>query len=74
MQGEAARSRQVSATKHLDLEAPPVDAVCCVGWQRSNPNRVGRTEARLWFDAREAIMRELGVSDISSLEVVKVES
>lgn len=64
----------MSATKHLDLEAPPVGAVRWVGWQRSNPNRVGRTEARLWFDARESIMRELGVSDMSSLEVVKVES
>lgn len=58
----------------VELESPPVDAVQWVGWQKSNPNRVGRTEARLWFDARDAIMRELGIADASSVEVVKVES
>lgn len=55
----------------VELESPPVNAVKWAGWQRSNPNRVGRAEARLWFDAREAIMRELGVKDMASLEVVR---
>lgn len=57
----------------VELEPPPVNAVKWAGWQRSNPNRVGRAEARLWFDAREAIMRELGVVDMTEVEVVKVE-
>lgn len=59
---------------HLELSAPPVGEVQWVGWSKDNPNRVGRATARLWFDAREAIMRELGLTDMGSIEVVKLES
>lgn len=59
---------------HVELEAPPSGKVKWVGWSRSNPNRVGRAHAKLWFDAREIIMRELGLVDFGEVEVIKCES
>jgi len=56
---------------HIELENPPSEKVDWVGWSRSNPNRVGRASAKLWFDAREAIMKELGVGDTGLVEVIR---
>ena len=64
----------MNAQVGFELSAPPVGEVQWVGWSRDNPNRVGRATARLWFDARESIRRELGLTDVTSVEVVKVES
>lgn len=59
------------AEKAVDLSNPPPEKVDWVGWSRANPNRVGRASARLWFDAREAIMKELGLVDMGSVEVIR---
>lgn len=54
-----------------ELNAPPSGAVSWVGWSVKNPNRVGRATEKLWFNARDAIMRELGIIDISDIEVIQ---
>lgn len=58
----------------VELQTPPSGEIKWVGWPKSNPNRVGRAHAKLWFDAREIIMRELGISDLGEVEVIKCES
>lgn len=59
--------------KHVELEAPPSGPITWAGWARMNPNRVARVSAKLWFDARQAIMRDLGVVDLGEVEVVRAE-
>lgn len=63
----------IGCTQNIDLSTPPPEPVSWAGWSKSNPNRVGRATAKLWYDARDLIARELGVTSISEIEVVRVE-
>lgn len=54
-----------------EISTPPSSPVRWVGWCKNNPNRVGRSVAKLWYDARDQIAKELGVSSIFDVEVIR---
>lgn len=56
-----------------ELSAPSSEPVKWAGWPRSNPNRVGRATAKLWYDARDIIARDIGTTNVFEIEVVRVE-
>lgn|GEM_PF-2080495 len=53
--------------------APSSFPVRWAGWSVRSPNRVARATAKLWYDARNQIARELGISSLGEVEVVRVE-
>lgn len=62
----------VAESATLEPSAPPSSPVAWAGWSHSNPNRVGRCVAKLWYDARNMIARELHVLNLQELQVVQV--
>ena len=54
-----------------ELSTPTPEPVDWAGWATSNPNRVARVRAKLWYDARDMVARELKAVDVFSIEVVR---
>lgn len=65
--------KDIQLAPEADPEAPPCDPVAWAGWLQSNPNRVARTVAKLWYDARNDIGRELGAMSTADLQLVRVD-
>jgi hypothetical protein len=64
--------KKAAESENLEPSAPPSHPVKWVGWSRSNPNRVGRCVAKLWYDARNMIARELHVINLQELQVIQI--